>query len=233
MTTTNRAGTCRPGPGRHGPALLALLCAAAAPSTAPSLPAELDRIDAAAGRATAVAATFRQEKFTPLLRRPLLSTGRVVSRGDVSLWTTTAPHRSTMRVTPAEIRIYYPDQQTVEVYPVQGQMAALAATPLPRLAVLRRFFAFAELPSDADALSLELTPSTPDLRQHVRSVRVTLDRHTGTIRRAETTDADGERTVLTFTAVDLHAAVTDADLALTVPLGTRETHPLAGLTPPR
>ena len=216
-------------------ALMTLI--AAAPSTAPvdpQLMAELQQVDAAAATASTITAGFRQEKFTPLMKRPLVSTGRVAARGPVSLWTTAAPRPSTMRVTADQIRIYYPDQAVVELYPVQGNLAALAASPLPRLAVLEQFFSFARLPaSDADTLPLRLLPTTDDLRQHVREVLVTLDRRTGAIRRTETTDADGDRTVLTFDHADLHAAVTDADLALTVPPNTREVQPLAGVAPGR
>lgn len=214
-----------------------LLCLAAAPATAPADPqlmAELQQIDAAAGSAAAVTADFRQEKFTPLMKRPLVSTGRVAARGPVSLWTTAAPRPSTMRVTADQIRIYYPDQSVVELYPVQGNLAALAASPLPRLSVLEQFFSFARLPApDADTLALRLLPTTDDLRQHVREVLVTLDRRTGAIRRTETTDADGDRTVLTFDHADLHAGVADADLALTLPANTREVQPLAGMAPGR
>ena len=216
---------------RARPALLLCLLAAG-PTTAPSDPAlmaDLERVDAAAGRASAVTAGFRQEKFTPLMKRPLVSTGRVAARGATSLWTTATPRPSAMRVTAAQIRIYYPDQAVVEVYPVQGQLGALAASPLPRLDVLRQFFTFARLPApDAASLAVRLTPADADLQQHVRRVDVLLDRATGAIRRTETTDADGDRTVLTFDAVDLHGTVTDADLALVVPPGTREVQPLAG-----
>jgi outer membrane lipoprotein-sorting protein len=213
--------------------LVAATTAPTTQSTDPQLAAELAQVDAAAGRATALSADFRQEKFTPLLRRPLVSTGRVVARGDTSLWTTAVPRPSTMRVTATELRIYYPDQSIVEVYPVQGQLAALAASPLPRLDTLRQFFTFARLPSsDAATLAVDLTPSTDELRQHVRDVRVTLDRATGAIRRAETTDVDGARTVLTFDHVDLHAAVTDSDLTLVVPPGTQETRPMSGVAQP-
>ena len=210
-----------------------LLCLAA--TTAPTTPldAELARLDALAAQSTAVSADFRQEKVTPLLRHPLVSTGHVASRGDVSLWSTQQPRPSTMRVTPTEIRLYYPQQHAEEIYPVQGQLGTLAASPLPRLATLKQFFAFAQQPStDPATATFKLTPIADDLKQHVTEVDVTLDRATGAVRRAETVDPDGDRTVLTFDHVDLHAKTTDADLALAVPAGTTVTHPLAGVGGP-
>jgi outer membrane lipoprotein-sorting protein len=209
---------------------MTLLAATSAPATRPADPqlwAEMQQVNAASAKATAITADFRQEKFTPLMKRPLVSTGRVVARGAVSLWTTAAPRPSTMRVTAEQIRIYYPDQAVVETYPVQGQLGALAASPLPRLDVLEKFFTFERIAAtDAGSLALRLTPSTDDLRQHVREVRVILDRATGAIRKTETIDGDGDRTVLTFAKVDLHAPVTDGDLELKVPPGTRQVEPL-------
>ena len=210
--------------------LMFLLLTAAAPTTEPALWADLQKVDALATASSAVSADFRQEKFTPLLKKPLVSTGHVTARGDVSLWKTDLPRPSAMRVSPAEMRIYYPDQSTVEVYPVQGELGALAASPLPRLSTLRRFFTFERMDAaDANLLAVRLTPSADELKQHVREVRVQLDRTTGAIRRAETVNADGDRTVLTFDHVDLHATATDDDLKLTVPAGVTETHPLAGV----
>jgi outer membrane lipoprotein-sorting protein len=193
----------------------------------------MQQVNALSARAPAVAADFRQEKFTPLMRKPLVSAGHVVARGPVSLWTTAAPRPSTMRVTADQIRIYYPDQSVVETYPVQGQLGALAASPLPRLDTLAKFFTFQRMEaSDPGTLALRLTPSADDLRQHVREVRVLLDRATGAIRRTETLDADGDRTVLTFDHADLHAKVTDGDLDLKVPPGTRAVDPLGDMTKP-
>jgi outer membrane lipoprotein-sorting protein len=210
---------------------------AAAPATEPSLWTEMTQLDQKVAKIDSVTADFEQKKFTPMLKKPLVSSGTVLATGSTALWKTTKPQPTSMRVSPKEICIYYPSQSLEEIYPVQGQLGALAASPLPRLEVLQKFFSFERdsaksldnSKSDADYLAVKLTPVSDELAKHVKQVRVLLDRKTGAIQLAENTDADGDRTVLTFSNLKLDAKL-DADaLDLTVPAGTRQTHPLEGM----
>lgn len=218
-----------------------------APSSAPAtqvaepqLWAEMQAVDAHADHIADVSADFRQEKFTPLLKKPLVSTGKVVGRGSSALWTTQQPEPTQMLVTPAEIRIFYPQQHQVEVYPLQGQLGMLASSPLPRLATLKQFFRFQRLAAasldpganDRDQLALQLTPIDSSLAEHVQDVRVLLDRNSGLVLRAETTDPDGERTVLSFTHITTNQNVPESALRLNLPAGTTVVHPLEGLDAP-
>jgi outer membrane lipoprotein-sorting protein len=212
----------------------------APPTTEPALWTELTQIDKKVAKVDSVTADFEQRKFTPMLKKPLVSSGTVVAKGSTALWKTAKPTPTSMLVSPKEIRIYYPAQSIVEIYPVQGQLGALAASPLPRLGVLKQFFSFerdsaAALDvgkSDADFLAVKLTPISDDLRQHVKQVRVLLDRKTGAIQLAENTDADGDRTVLVFSNLKLDAKLPDDALKLDIPAGTKEVHPLEGLGSP-
>jgi outer membrane lipoprotein-sorting protein len=77
-----------------------------------------------------------------------------------------------------------------------------------------------------------MTPSNAELRQHVKMVRVLLDRKTGSIVLAENTDADGDRTLLVFSNVKLDANVSDDQMKLEIAQGTKETHPLEGMGGP-
>ena len=52
---------------------------------------------------------------------------------------------------------------------------------------------------------------------------------TGIIRSATNIDADGDRTLLTFTHVRTSTGVSDADLELKLPAGTKMVKPLEGL----
>jgi outer membrane lipoprotein-sorting protein len=213
---------------------------AAAPTTEPALWTELTQLDEKVAKLDSVTADFEQRKFTPMLKKPLVSNGSIIAKGSTALWKTSKPSPTTMLVSSKEIRIYYPAQAIVEVYPVQGQLGALAASPLPRLDVLKQFFNFerdsaASLDAsktDADFLGVKLTPITDDLRQHVKQVRVLLDRKTGAIQLAENTDADGDRTVLVFSNLKMDTKLADDALKLELPAGTKETHPLDGMTPP-
>jgi len=211
---------------------------ASQPATAPAdsaLWAKLLDIDSRAGRVRSLAATFQQQKFTALLRKPLVSDGRVRIRGAVMRWDTQRPEPSVLLIDEHEARVYYPAQKTMEIYPLDKRLGELAASPLPRLEVLRSRFSFAQFPvSEIDRsadgkrfIALLLMPMNPSLRQYVSQVRVLLDVPSAYVREAEVTDADGDRSLLSFSDVQLNVDVGNLDL--TVPPGTKVTHPLEGL----
>jgi outer membrane lipoprotein-sorting protein len=236
----------KPVSGAGGLAMLLLVASlSAAPATQPTDPAlwaKLTEIDSRAGKIKSLSANFEQQKFTALLRKPLESSGTVRINGSVMRWDTKQPEPSVLWINGKEAKVYYPNQKSLEIYPMDRRMADLAASPLPRLDVLKARFAFRqidnrELDKSAPAdrfIALELTPTDPALVEHVKRVRVLLDVAGAYIMKAEMTDSDGDRTVLSFRDVQLNAAV--GDLALAVPPGTAVTRPLEGLdgqAPPR
>jgi outer membrane lipoprotein-sorting protein len=217
--------------------LSACLLRAGLSTTEPALWNELTQLDEKVSKIDSVTADFEQRKYTPMLKKPLVSSGTIVAEGSTALWKTGKPSPTCMLVSPKEIRIYYPAQALVEIYPVQGQLGALAASPLPRLEVLKQFFRFERdsaasldaTKTDADYLAVKLTPIHDDLRQHVKQVRVLLDRKTGAIQLAENIDADGDRTVLVFSNLKMDVRLAADALQLNVPAGTNQTLPLDGM----
>ena len=224
--------------------LLALVAWAvgAAPATRPTtgpadaaLWAKLTEIDSRAGRIQSLSADFEQQKFTALLRKPLVSTGHVRVKGSTMRWDMLEPAPGVLFIDEREARVYYPAQKTLEVYPLDKRLGELAASPLPRLAVLRERFSFEQIrssdlgqPNDPKRfVALRLVPTDASLGEHVKQVRVLLDVRATHILKAEVTDSDGDRTVLSFSNVQLNADV--GELALAVPPGTAVTHPLEGL----
>jgi outer membrane lipoprotein-sorting protein len=202
----------------------------------PQLAAALHQIDLKVARIKDLKADFRQEKQTPLLKKPLVSTGVLLVKGTRTLWKTQSPEPTAMLIDPEQIRILYPDQKVLEIYPVRGQLGALAASPLPRLMVLEQFFTFKrigvdqlkpEAPDD-QYLAVALTPRDPSLAEHIQGVQVLLERKTGFILLARTLDAGGDRTTLRFTHLQANTGLPDAALDLHVPEGTRISRPLEG-----
>jgi outer membrane lipoprotein-sorting protein len=213
-------------------------CIAADPTTAPADPkfsAKLAEIDQRAGQIKSLSARFDQQKFTALLRKPLVSSGRIRIKGPAVRWDTEHPEPSVLLIDAGEAKIYYPNQKTLEIYPLDQRLADLAASPLPRLNVLEARFALEQIPVEdleksltgKDFLAIRLTPRDAALAGHVKQVRVLLDNRKACIIKAEVTDGDGDRTVLSFKDVQLNGDV--GDLALSVPPGTAVTHPLEGL----
>lgn len=194
---------------------------------------------------TTYAADFRQEKFTPLLREPIKSTGRVriaegialgdnASGGDtsggggVSRWDTEAPYASTMLIAHGELKLHYPEQQSLEIYELGDRLDALAASPVPDLAVLRENF---EIDSSGwtkgnQLLSLTLLPKSDAMRDALEEITVDIDPALGSMRRLSMTDLDGETTVMHFENIQLNLDLDPADLELDVPEGTQIIRPL-------
>lgn len=210
---------------------------ASRPATNPALWERLVRIDQAASKITDLSADFEQKKFTPLLRKPLVSTGTIRVKGAAMVWDTKAPEPTRMRIDQREIRMYYPRQATLEIYPIDQQLGSLAASPLPKLDVLKRYFAFEEVPitelgpdvKGENLLALRMTPVDAVLSEHLDHVSVLLDASQGLILRAEMVDADGDRTQILFSNLRPNAGLRDEDVNVDVPASTKVSRPLEGL----
>lgn len=209
-----------------------------APVPDPAFEARLVDVDAKAGRVQDFAARFEQKKYTPLLRKPLVSSGVVRVLGGTVRWDTERPDPVVLHADAKQVRLYYPKQKLVEAYPIDKRMSDLAASPLPRLAALRQSFAFEPLPpadmrADAadlvdgpDRLAIRLTPTDAFLRRHVGEVRVLLDAGTGLMLCVVTVDAEGDRTVIRFSDARLNTGLKAADVALGLPADVKVSRPL-------
>jgi hypothetical protein len=215
------------------------------PATAPaaassSFDAELASIDALALAHRDLSASFVQEKHSALLRKPLVSKGRVFAKGPLTLWVTESPEVSRMLIDPQWLRLYYPKQKVVEEYPVRGQMSAMASSPLPALGAIRGNFTI--MPDAGDGLdpiepagrtkAIRLDP-IGDLKPFVGFVRVLLEADRGLVLTFEVTDPDGERTTVRFTDLQPDRGLTDRDLQLDVPAGTKVVRPVGDQMPDR
>lgn len=194
------------------------------------------QIDARGADIRDLSADFTQEKHTPLLKKPLVSTGRILIKGSASLWNTVQPEPTIMRIDNKEVRLFYPRQKVVEVYRTDERMGSLAASPFPRLSVIKEHFTFERVPAkslmpDADEskfLALRMKPTQEELRKHIDEVTVVLEIATGFVQRAQTIDTDGDRMVLSFSKLQINTGLKDSDLELNLPPGVAITHPLEG-----
>ena len=214
------------------------------PATAPAginaaLWSRMIAADAKAESITDLTADFEQQKFTPLLKKPMVSTGSVRSKGAAMLWDTRSPEPTLMRVDEQEVRIFYPKQKTVEIYPIGGQLGTLAASPLPRLAALLPHFQFAAASAgvfgqkeNADRLIIAMKPTEAELREHLDSVTVMIDVDHGYILAFELIDSDGERTVIHFTNVKTNTHLEKDQLNLKLPADVKTVRPLENLGAP-
>jgi len=198
---------------------------------------QLQEFDARMAAVRDLTAHFEERKSTALLKKPLVSTGRVRVKGSRSRWDTEKPHRTTMLIDGEAVRIYYPERTTLEVYEMNRQLQWLAISPLPRLAALREHFEIQTIPlpdidrefTDRSHLALRLLPKTRALRDYVDHVDVVLDVAAARVVHAEIADPDGDRTTLTFSDVRTNLGMDDQDLELEIPKGATVVRPLAAL----
>lgn len=198
----------------------------------------LEVVDAAMAKVEDLRADFEQRRHTPLLKKPLVSSGVVLTKGTLVRWDTAAPHASSLLVGPESIKVYYPADNLVEVYPVGEGFKDLAGAPLPRLSVLKARFDIAraapEDPSaikeDAKLLAVQLTPKSEELRKHVASVKVFIDESRPAATKVVMTDPDGEVTEIVFSNVQLNSGVRDDEMEQKLPPGVRVSRPLGGGT---
>ena len=198
--------------------------------------ARMVEIDARGGTVADLTADFTQEKHTPLLKKPMVSTGTIRIKGSATLWNTVQPEPTVMRIDEKEVRLLYPKQKVLEVFPVDEKMGSLAASPFPRLALLKQHFTFEQIKAkellpdadDAKHLALRMRPKDAALRKHIDEVSVVLDAATGLVLRAQTVDGDGDRIVLSFTNMKVNTGLKDADLEMATPPGVTVSRPLEG-----
>lgn len=198
--------------------------------------AQLEALVEQAGVVETYQAAFTQEKFTPLLVKPIVSQGTVRIVGRRSRWDTVEPYPTTMLITGGGVlQMYYPQQKTLEIYELGDRLDAMAASPVPDLGQLRQSFridAVSQVAGEDDApplLRVELIPRNDDLEKAIESVTVLLDPARALLTQLEVTDVDGETTLLRFTDVQINPPLDAAALDLQVPEGTTIVRPLEGL----
>jgi outer membrane lipoprotein carrier protein len=212
-------------------------CAFAVAQPDAALMQRLEAADAKAAAIHALATDFEQRKNSPLLREPMVSSGTVRVTGSVVRWDTTKPAPSVVRIDEREVRIFYPQEKLLEVYTLDEQLRQITASPLPRLAKVREQFEITEasdrtgLPQDPALLAIRLTPRQESLRKHLAEVLVAIDPATGVTRAMRMTDPEGEETRIEFKNPRINPDLSERDLDLHTPEGTRISRPLEGLGP--
>lgn len=194
----------------------------------------LEAIDAAIVKMTDLQAEFEQTRRTPLIKKPLVSSGRVRCKGDLVRWDTTKPRESSLLIGHGVIRVFYPEDKLVEEYPVDEGFRDLAGAPLPRLAVLKARFDVAELATkelsgndaDKNLLAVLLTPKSKELLKHVATVKVLIDVSINAATKIVITDADGDVTETSFRNVKINSGLTTEEVDPKFPGDVRVSRPL-------
>jgi len=210
-----------------------------APDIEPALLEQLKSLDAKLAKIQDMRARFTQAKHVSLPKKPLISQGNVLIKGEHMRWDVTKPRPSTTLTSAKEIRIHYPEQKVVEVYAIDERLSSVIASPMPRLNVLLRNFKVereaapkgASEEGEKHRLYLRLSPRGEELKKHITRVNVTLDTERALAERIEMVDVDGDRTEITFDAIELNVGLKDDAFELKLSAGTRVVHPLEAVEP--
>lgn len=194
----------------------------------------LQSVDEAMARVEDLRAEFEQHRHTPLLKRPLVSKGVVLCKGDLVRWDTTSPRRSSLLIGEGSIRMYYPEDKLVEIYPLGEGFQDLAGAPLPRLSILKKRFDIVQIAlKDLNAredepklLAIEMTPKGQDFRRHVASVKVLIDESRPAAIKVVITDPDGEVTEIVFSHIAINGGLKREQIDLKLPENVRVSRPL-------
>jgi outer membrane lipoprotein-sorting protein len=195
---------------------------------------QLKAIEAATAEVTDLQADFIQRRYTPLLKRPMVSKGTVVAVENRMRWDTVSPSKSSMLVGPTSIELFYPADALIEVYPVDRGFMDLAGVPMPKLSGLQARFDIyllttRDLDSEADPeqfLAIELIPKTQDLRDYVTSVKMLIDQHRSLATKVIMTGPDGDRTAISFSNIQINTGIDATRTHLSAPEGTRRVMPM-------
>lgn len=200
----------------------------------PQLLGEIKKVTALSETLGDLQAKFTQEKYSPLLKAPLISRGELLIRGPVMRWNTQHPAPMVTYISAKEVMLYYPDDAQAEVYPIQERYAAFITSPLPRLQMLMNHFSIQRQdgPSDPALLRLVMTPNDPDLKKHLKSIAVDVEVATGVARRIDMTDSQGDRTLFQLSEIRVNTGMSEQEITLKLPAGTRISRPLSGKESP-
>ncbi|MEE9403292.1 MAG: outer membrane lipoprotein carrier protein LolA [Algisphaera sp.] len=188
-------------------------------------------------------ARFTQHKTSPLLRDPMVSEGVVQMSGGLARWDTQPPHATVMLLGNDELQLYYPDQETLEIYPLSDSqtadappqgLAAMATSPVPDLPVLREHFELTHWGwiKGNEQITLTFIPRDASMREAIETVGVIVDAKRGVLHQFTLTDLDGEVTQLTFHDIELDPDLDAKSLELTVPTNTHIIRPLDAVSAP-
>jgi outer membrane lipoprotein-sorting protein len=171
---------------------------------------------------------FTQEKHLRVLQRPIVSQGELWLQGETLLYqlsNTAGAVELVMRLDDKAVQMYYPLLQRLEV--LERQTVPLSSTPVPFMG--RDMMALTQaydsaLFESAGRYTLTLTPKASDSQALFSAIRLQIEAFH--IRRMTQVEKNGDRVVMTISAFEPNAVISEAQLALQVPPETQVVNPL-------
>jgi outer membrane lipoprotein-sorting protein len=171
---------------------------------------------------------FTQEKHLRVLQRPIVSHGELWLKGQTLLYhlkNTAGAIELVVRIDDTAMQTYYPMLQSLEV--IERQTVPLSLAPMPfisgDLVALTQAYD-SELFESAGHYTLKLTPKPSDPNASFAAIWLRLEAFH--IRELTQVEKNGDRVVMKISAFNPNIAISDAQLALHLPAGTKVVYPL-------
>ncbi|MHC4605856.1 MAG: LolA family protein [Planctomycetota bacterium] len=181
---------------------------------------------------------FAQEKRVTILKDPIVSSGTVLWKTDRLLFRTLKPEKSEVLITDKEMQIWVPALKTIEKYD-RTQHKLMATFDLAAGRQLKKMTAHYDVTiakahprmgEDDSSILFRLVPKKEQkqIRKYIREMWQWVRRKDHLIFRVAYTDTSGDETVTTFDVDKMkkNGGLTDKDLRLSAPKGTKVVEPL-------
>jgi outer membrane lipoprotein carrier protein len=209
--------------------LFLLLGSPLAPAFGQSTDELIRTIDEQQRKIETFSAQFNQKKETALVKKPLISSGRVkFKRPGLIHWNYVEPERIEVAIDGQGIWIYYPGSFQAEKYSL-GRNKRITQSLEPLLAIFQK--TFGQLSGDyaVDYKGLEtkflhhflLHPRDERTKNFLSAVDLWIDKTSGAIIRFKMVESNGDRLNLEFYNFQINPPLNDDDLKIKIPPSVR------------
>jgi outer membrane lipoprotein-sorting protein len=204
--------------------LLAVLAQAAAlPDEAAQ--AALRKLSEKMKDARTLSAKVVQSRKTALLDEPIVSSGTLFYRRDPGrlVFRMTAPRSTEIHLDPSSYQVYRPDEKRLEQIEFEAGDGAgrLLMVFQPKADEMGKVFTLRKGESRSGELSVVLEPTDEKIRTRVSKIILSLDEKDATLRRIQTTDAEGDEVTFELSDLKINPEIDPGTFDLKVPEGTR------------
>lgn len=198
----------------------------------PELRSVLERFDEAQARIQRISARFKEVKTLALLKEPVVQSGSFFhTKPDKFLWEYTDPEQKSLMLNGKTIIGYYPEQKRAEE--IQTRFTKKIVKYMGLGSVLTDLTDEYEM-----ALSEEnrvegtdlviLKPKKRRIRKRLSEIRIWLDRELSQPRQMEYLEADGDKTLFTFSNIEINPEISLSKYEITFPDDVEVTKNLSG-----
>jgi len=201
-----------------------LISTAFAESTSPELASKLEGLAKRGEKVKDISADFTQKKFSPLLKKPMLSSGKLRGTGHLLRWDTIRPHKSMAMLDGQVLQLYFPRQKLLEQYSVDKRWLPMGTSPVPQYDELQKRFKIEQV--EAVPLTLKLSPRDGKLKNHMVNVLVVIDEELAVLRSMTFTNPEGDRTQIELSNIKTNTGIKPEQLKFQVGKDVRVVQPM-------